>query len=176
MLYFSMMIELENDKHILSASRLATPVVDVENLNQLTTPLTLPFLVEETPLPMVEETESEEESSTQKFDGVEMTHDDDLNAGDDILNPSDGDGHDQDMEVHDTPVKEELLGHGHIHKIKPTRIEDLLQIRYMRHLIIRLNTSFPCARFSENHRCYLAAIANQEIPQHYSQAVEDPDF
>lgn len=56
MLYFSMMIELENDKHILSASRLATPVVDVENLNQLTTPLTLPFLVEETPLPMVEET------------------------------------------------------------------------------------------------------------------------
>ncbi|WZZ46862.1 hypothetical protein YC2023_043121 [Brassica napus] len=97
------MIELEKDKHILSAPSLATPVVDVDS-NQLTTPLTLPFLIEETPLPMVEETKSEEESSTQKFDGVEMTHDDDLNAGDDILNPNDGDGHDQDMEEHDTPI------------------------------------------------------------------------
>ena len=115
-------------------------MVDVDS-NQLTTPLTLPFLIEETLLPMVEETKSEEESSTQKFDGVEMTHDDDLNAGDDILNPNDGDGHDQDMEEHDTPVKEELLGRGHIHKIKPTRLGDLLQIRYMRHLVIRLNTS-----------------------------------
>ena len=69
-------------------------------------------------MPTVEEIESAEESSTQEFDGFEITHDDDLNAGDNMLNPDDGDGHDQDMEVHDTPVTEELLGRGHKHKIK----------------------------------------------------------
>ena len=70
-----------------------------------------------------------------------MTHDDDLNEGDDILNPDDGDGHDRDMEVHDTPVKEELLGRGHRYKIKSIDLKILLQIQYMRHFVIRLKTS-----------------------------------
>lgn len=169
--------ELENNEHILFVPSLATPMVDV-NSNQLTThlpssvnSLPLPSITEEMPLPMVEEIESEEESSAQEFDGVVITHDDDLNAGDGILNPDDGDGYDQDMEVHYTPMTEELFRCGHRHKIKSTIIKDFVANTLHETPCYQIEEFVSCDQFSENYRCYLAAVINHEIPQHCSRAV-----
>lgn len=173
--YSTMPLRVEDENEfILSAPVLTTPM-DEDELNQTTVTISPPSLVaaETTPSPITEETaavENETDTEHHDLDGVMLEHDEDVNDNDE------GDSEQNQTDVAPEPVEEQILGRGHRQKIKSTRLKDFVANTIHATSCYPIEDFISCDRFSKSHRIYLAAVTDNVVPQHYSQAVLDPNF
>lgn len=161
----------EDNELMISTPVIPIPAEEVE-MDQPTTVMPTPPVTEEvtTPSLIVTDTEEDIETVQHDLDGVAVEHDEEVNDDDN------GGSELNQSEVVTAPVEEELLGRGHRQKTKSIRLKDFVANTIHMTSCYPIEDFVSCDRFSDNHRIYLAAVADNVIPQHYSQAVLDPNF